>query len=289
MTDLHILGAGTPNPTKNRFGSGYLLDIGGDRVMVDCGPAVTQKLVKAGFSPGDVSTLFFTHHHFDHNADYAAFAINRWDQGADLIPDLDVMGPWPTREVTDRLFGTEGAFAFDLAARTNQPGSHILHVQRGGSLPRRPLTLNVSVLDPASVVERSNWIARMAVVEHAQPYLDSLAYRFEWDRGSIVFSGDTRPCQSLVELARGADTLVMFCWDEQEKIVSLGLDAWHTGTETAGRMAAEAGVRRLILTHINDRLGTSHPGVAIAQAARHFDGEVLVASEGTRLDLDVAG
>lgn len=288
MTDLHILGAGTPKPTRNRFGSGYLLDVDGDRVLIDCGPAITQKLVYAGFVPADVSSLFFTHHHFDHNADYAAFAINRWDQGADLIPDLRVFGPWPTREVTDRLFGESGAFAFDLSARMNQPPSHIVHVERGGSLPRRPLTLDVSVCDPASEVKAAGWTARMNVVEHAQPYLESLAYRFDWPAGSIVFSGDTRPCQSLVDLATGADTLVMMCWDEQAKIERLGLDGWHTGTESAGRLAAQAGVRRLILTHINDELATVHPEVAIEQAGRHFDGEVLVASEGLRLALDVA-
>lgn len=286
MTTLHILGAGTPKPTQNRFGSGYLLDVDGDRVMIDCGPSVTQKLVKAGFAPGDVPALFFTHHHFDHNADYAAFAINRWDQGADLIPDLRVIGPWPTREVTDRLFGDEGAFAFDLAARMNQPPSQIVHVERGGTLPRQPLNLDVTVVEPGRVVEGPAWRATMNVVEHAQPYLDSLAYRFDWGSGSVVFSGDTRPCSTLTDLARGADTLVMFCWDEQAKIERLGLDAWHTGTESAGRLAAEAGVRRLVLTHINDQLGTEHPEVAIEQAQRHFGGEVAVAMEGLRIGLD---
>jgi ribonuclease Z len=188
--------------------------------------------------------------------------------------------------VTDRLFGPEGAYAIDLAARLNHTPSHIVHVERGGTLPRRPMNLDVSVLSPADVVDRGAWRVRMDVVEHAQPYLDSLAYRFEWGGGSIVFSGDTRPCPSLVELAAGADTLVMFCWDEQERIARLGLDAWHTGTESAGRLAAEAGVKRLVLTHINDRLGTEHPEVAIDQARRTFEGEVMVAAEGMRIPLD---
>lgn len=285
MATLTILGAGTPKPTVNRFGSGYLLDVDGDRVLVDCGPSVTQKLVKAGVTPGEVGTLFFTHHHFDHNADYAAFAINRWDQGADLIDDLRVVGPWPTREVTDRLFGPDGAFAFDIAARVNQPPSQIVHVERGGSLPRRSLAIDAQVVAPHERVSGQTWEAQMDVVEHAQPYLDSLAYRFEWPTGSVVFSGDTRPCQSLIDLARGADTLVMFCWDEQGNIEKLGLDAWHTGTVSAGQVAAAAGVRRLVLTHINDRLGTDHPDRAIKQAHDRFDGEVIVANEGIRIDL----
>ena len=89
-------------------------------MLFDCGPAATLKLARAGFAPGQIDRLFFTHHHFDHNADYAAFAIARWD-GADLIPDLRVYGPWPTAEVTERLFGESGAFAFDIAAADGQP------------------------------------------------------------------------------------------------------------------------------------------------------------------------
>ena len=103
---LVVLGAGTPSrpgPVRRS----HLLDLPGGPLLFDCGPA-TQKLVRAGFRPTGVERLFFTHHHFDHNADYATFALSRWDRGADLIPDLRVHGP-PTREVTDRLFGRDGA------------------------------------------------------------------------------------------------------------------------------------------------------------------------------------
>ena len=46
MAKIHILGGGTPTPTVSRFGSSYVVEIGGDYIMVDCGPATTQKLVK---------------------------------------------------------------------------------------------------------------------------------------------------------------------------------------------------------------------------------------------------
>ena len=284
---LVVLGAGTPRPDADRFGSSYLLDVPGGPLLFDCGPAATQKLVRAGFRTTDVERLFFTHHHFDHNADYATFALSRWDQGADLIPDLRVHGPWPTREVTDRLFGRDGAFAFDIAARVNQPPSQIAHVERGGSLPRRPPRFEVTVLDPGGEVAGDRWSIRTARVEHAQPYLDSLAYRVETPAGSIVLSGDTRPCQSLVDLASGADTLVMMCWDEQASIVRLGLDRWLTGTVSAGEVAAAAGVRRLVLTHISASLARERRDAALEQAASAFRGEVLVADELTRLPLEV--
>ena len=56
---LYILGAGTPTPTPTRFGSAFVLDIDGEKVMFDCGPATTHKLVKAGLWPTDIDYLFF--------------------------------------------------------------------------------------------------------------------------------------------------------------------------------------------------------------------------------------
>ena len=48
MARLYIIGAGTPTPTPTRFGSAYVLEIEGEKIMFDCGPAATHKLVQAG-------------------------------------------------------------------------------------------------------------------------------------------------------------------------------------------------------------------------------------------------
>ena len=80
MTSVFILGAGTPTPTPERFGSAFAIQIGDELAMVDCGPSATHKLVKSGLWPTDVDYLFFTHHHFDHDIDYPCFLLCRWDQ-----------------------------------------------------------------------------------------------------------------------------------------------------------------------------------------------------------------
>ena len=64
MNSIHVLGAGTPTPTAERFGSSYVLNIDNESIMIDCGPATTYKLVKAGLWPTQIDYLFFTHHHF---------------------------------------------------------------------------------------------------------------------------------------------------------------------------------------------------------------------------------
>src|SRR5438445_238419 len=69
MTQVFVLGAGTPTPTPDRWGSAFAVDVGGEYLMFDCGPAATAKLVKVGILPTRVDYLFFTHHHFDHDVD----------------------------------------------------------------------------------------------------------------------------------------------------------------------------------------------------------------------------
>ena len=60
MARIHVLGAGTPTPTPTRFGSSFVAEVSEEYLMVDCGPAATHKLVKAGLWPTQIDYLFFT-------------------------------------------------------------------------------------------------------------------------------------------------------------------------------------------------------------------------------------
>ena len=90
MTSIYVLGAGTPTPTEDRFGSAFAIQIGDDQIMLDCGPATTHKLVKSGLWPTDINHIFFTHHHFDHDIDYPCFLLCRWDQSIGTEDTLKV-------------------------------------------------------------------------------------------------------------------------------------------------------------------------------------------------------
>ena len=123
MSELYILGGGTPTPTPERFGSSYVvkLDNHNSQIMFDCGPAATDKLVKAGLWPTNIDYLFFTHHHFDHDIDYPCFLLCRWDQSIGKENTLNVYGPQPTKKLTEDIIGVNGAFAHDWKARVNAP------------------------------------------------------------------------------------------------------------------------------------------------------------------------
>ena len=80
-------------------------------------------------------------------------------------------------------------------------------------IPPNPQTKNVG---PGDVAFNVNWHVSAARGEHAQPWLDSLAYRVDTPEGSVVFTGDTQPCNSVIDLARDADVMLCMCWDDQE-------------------------------------------------------------------------
>ncbi|MCH2307090.1 MAG: MBL fold metallo-hydrolase [SAR202 cluster bacterium] len=280
MATVHILGGGTPTPTPSRFGSSYVFQFDKNQLMIDCGPAATQKLVNAGFWPTEIDYLFITHHHFDHDADLPCFLLCRWDQSIGKENRLQIYGPTLTEKITEGIIGEDGLFAHDWKARVNHPLSQRIHVNRGGKLPRKPPIVFSKDIGPGEVIEKDDFKVTTALAEHVQPYLDSLAYRIDTKEGSVVFTGDTQPCDSVIELSKGADALVCMCWDDQEVMDSTGEMQGQCGTVGAAEMAQKSGVRKLILSHVGPNLSQeSVTEKAISDVGAVFDGEVVVAKE----------
>lgn len=279
-TRVFVLGSGTPTPTPERFGSAFAVEVEGETLMIDCGPSATGKLVKAGLQPTRVNTLFFTHHHFDHDVDYPCFLLTRWDQSIGAEEDLRVLGPAPTVQLTDRLIGPDGAFTHDWQARVNAPVSQRVFVNRGGTLPRRPPTVDARDISAGYTHEAGMWSMHTAHAQHVQPYLDSIAYRLETPAGSVVFTGDTEPCDSVRGLAQGADLMFCMCWDTEANMDECGENVGQCGMEGAARLAAEAGVNRLVLVHTGPDLSRhGRMETALAGLGQLYDGEVIFADE----------
>jgi ribonuclease BN (tRNA processing enzyme) len=249
--------------------------------MVDCGPAATHKLVKAGMWPTNVDYLFFTHHHFDHDVDYPCFLLCRWDQSIGKENRLQVYGPNLTEQLTHRILDeNEGAFAHDWKSRVNFHVSQKVYVYRGGTLPRTPPDVFAKDVGPGNVCSTDDWQMTAAPAEHVQPYLDSLAYRVDTDGGSVVITGDTRPCESVTELARGADSLMMMCWESHDHVGGTDHDLATCSIRGAAETAAAAGVRQLVMVHIGARLRNPEMAEARAREAESaFDGEIVWGEE----------
>ena len=280
MADLVVLGAGTPTPTAERFGSSHVLKLGDDLLMFDCGPAATHKLVKAGLFPTQINYLFFTHHHFDHDIDYPCFLLCRWDQSIGQEKELQVFGPPLTEKITEGIIGDAGLFSHDWKARVNHPLSQQVYVNRGGTLPRLPPKVSARDVGSGLVYSADDWVVTAAPADHVQPWLDSLAYRVDCDEGSFVFTGDTSPCDSVVKLAKDADVMLCMCWDDQEVMQQNGEFQGQCGTTGSAEMAQAAQVKKLVLVHIGPHLSQEEPmNKGLRDIEGIYDGKVIFSRE----------
>ena len=286
---LHLVGCGYPPPygtgEGTRHGSAFLLQIGDDFLMIDCGPGTTYKMARMGIDPRKVHHVFLTHHHFDHNVDFPCFALVRWDLCKGTEPPLKVYGPPLTRMFVEQLLGETGAFFPDWHSRVTHPVSIRIFQQRRGVPPRPAPAFDVREMESGIVDETATWKATAARVHHVEPTLVSLAYRFDTDQGSIIFAGDCGDCPELRELLQGADTLVAPCVSVGSAKAPSYLDGIIMSTDEVRDVAKSTGVGRVVLTH-NGSVNTAEKRKPFIKAVREtFPGEVLFPDEMTSIDL----
>ncbi len=277
---LTLLGTGTPAPLVHRAGSGTLLRLDEDALLVDCGPGTVRRLFELGVSSTQISTLLLTHLHYDHCVDYPYLVLNRWDQGVGRISDLAVYGPAPVSRMTRSLFSESGVYGPDLAGRTRHPGSQFIYEMRGGVLPRLRPEPRVTEVAHGDTVEERGWLLTVAEVVHCQPQLTCLAYRLDTPSGSIVFGGDTAPTPALTTLARGANVLLHMCHMINGVVTDPRITSCCSGHLDAARTAHEADVETLVLVHITEQL--ERPGVKeriLSEAARIYSGQIVFSED----------
>ena len=273
---LTLLGTGTPAPSARRAGSSYLARFCGRSLLFDCGPGAYFRLLQANILPGEISHLFLTHLHYDHCADYGVFELVRWDQSAGRADELEVVGPSGTRQMTERLFGTDGVFAADLAARTGHPASREIFERRGGRGVRRVPAPRVTEWSDGLVYRGDTWQVRAAPMVHCEPHLVTLAYRLETPFATVVFGADTAPNPRLTELAQGADVLVHMCHFLNGPGIDPRMASSCSGHLDAAATARAADVKQLVLVHLAPELDA--PGNrerVLQEAAVNFAGPIV--------------
>jgi ribonuclease Z len=283
-----VIGSGSPRLSAERAGASVLALVaragdgaGRDEgLLFDCGPGTTQRLFAGGFDSDCISHVFLTHHHYDHMADLGYLALTRWDHTADPRP-LYVCGPPGTEAIERAFFGPAGVFATDNRIRTEHPMGQSIYLARGGTPPRPKPDVRARDVPLGPVASGRGWRVLAGPASHAQPIAECYSYRLETPDRSIVISGDTGVCEGLVELARGADTLIHMCCFFDDDLVRLGMVDSVAGPTLAGTVAARAGVRRLVLTHPQSAEMDTPSGRlrAIDVAGRVFKGSIVFAND----------
>ncbi|MEM6974160.1 MAG: MBL fold metallo-hydrolase [Pseudomonadota bacterium] len=275
---ITLLGTGTPAPSLTRQSSGYLLEIGDDVIVIDHGPGAAHRLLEAGKTPKDVTHLFLSHLHYDHIADYPRLVLQRWDSGAGALGALPIYGPAPLARVHERFFGEDGAFEPDIRSRVSHRASLDVFAARGGTGTRARPAHVLREIATGDVVEGSNWRMTVGHAQHFQPYLSCLAFRFETEAGSIVYSGDNGGVtDDMIRLAHGCDILIHMCHFATGDEPSAAFRAAAGSHLDVAETAAEAGAKMLVLTHLTPLM--DRPGLLerlVGQMAQVYGGEIII-------------
>lgn len=271
---LIMLGtAGGPRPMTKRAAPAQAIVHRGEVHVIDCGNGVARQMALAGVSRSDLTAEYITHHHADHMLDVGALPLTAWTDGCENT--IDVYGPPGTGQMIDDFLRMT---APEIEARTATTGRRHF-----------PNMLQCSDVPDARVVRESNGLRVTSTLVNHPPFDVALGYRFDSEEGSVVFSGDTTYSSNLVELARGADVLVheaifpeaLVAQMEGAKAATLlqHLTGCHTTAEDAGRVAQEAGVATLVLSHLVPGSDAVSDEEWLAAASSTFDGHIVIAND----------
>lgn len=251
MRRFGFLGTSGAVPSAERDTISIVVEDDAGSILLDCGGSPVHRLRRLGLDPQRLGAVVVTHLHPDH-----AYGLPA------LLQSLMLLGRTAPLPIVCRpehaeplatllgLFGLTGRTPFEAPLRpiALAPGAHALTLG----------TLAVSTAANAHGT-MPNFAVRVDVA----------------GGGALVYSSDTEPCEAVVALARGADTLIHEATFPARHRGRFGV---HSTAAEAGEVAARAGVRRLILAHIE---ADYHDEVeALADEARkRFGGHVEIARE----------
>jgi ribonuclease BN (tRNA processing enzyme) len=282
-----------PTPTVGRAQSSNLLVVNGAQYVIDAGEGVTRRLTKLGVNFRNIDNIFITHPHSDHTGGLGGLMGVVFD--ANRTSPVNIYGPPGTvasvrgliefLEVNSEIRISDGTKVI--------PASKIFsgHDTGAGTIFQ---DANLKV----TAIENSHFNFQPGSPGYGK--YKSYAYRFDTPDRSVVFTGDTGPSDAVVALAKGADLLVseVTASVDDYKAQQIKVGRWqvmtpeqqagsirhmteeHLLTEEVGKMAARAGVKTVVLTHLPAGGNPKDDYKRFAdEVKKQFSGAVLIAND----------
>lgn len=251
---LTVLGCSGSVPGPDAAASGYLVEADGVMIALDLGNGTLAALM-ARRDPFALDAVLFSHLHPDHCADFSALTVlRRYHPAPPRDPATHKLAVYGPGEAPKRL---AAAYAPSVA-EIDESERSLTDVYTFHSYGAGPATI-------------ATFTVTADQVEHP---CEAYGIRIERDGRSLCYTGDSGPCDALVRLAGGVDTLLAEAsWtdgpDRPEKL--------HLSGRQAGELASEAGVGRLVVTHVPP---WTEPAAVLAEARDAFTGDVVLAEAG---------
>lgn len=244
--NLTILGSGTCAVTRQRSCSSYYLQAGATKFLLDMGFGALRRMTEAGIDYREIDVILCTHYHLDHIGDLSSFLMaTRYTPGFERKKPLTLIGPQGFQSF---LFGCRDLFGDWL-------------------LPTDEYELNIIELE-AEQYRLDNCVIQALPMRHTK---QSNGYRFECENKSFVYSGDTGPCDEIVQLADNADVALIECSFPDDQPFE-----FHLTPQQAGEIAEKAGVKKLVLTHFYPMMDSIDVKSACAQV---YNGDIQIAQD----------
>lgn len=255
-SQLYVLGSGTALPSAKRDNASLAVDSPGGLWLIDCSGSVYQKLLCLDLDPMRLRGVFLTHSHPDHIYGLPALLFHLKLAGwRDDGPTLHIYGNAPTLALTCRVLD-----AYEIDQWQPPTDWH--------ELP---------MVEAHGFAEDDDLAWFSTPVAHSRP---TLAVKVIAKAGghTVIYTADTSPCESLVRLATGANTLLHEC-------TTVKPSEDHSTAEQAGEAAARANVRRLVIVHYDpDYILPANEALMLIRKGG-FSGEVLFAKDGDALPM----
>jgi ribonuclease Z len=288
-----VLGSGTPQPGTGRLPAATAIIAGNRFLVVDAGEGAGRQIADLGLPLHKVTDVLITHFHSDHIAGLGQLLNQSWNDGR--THPIVVHGPEGIADIMDgfaRVYASDIEYRSAGAVEHNDPGLALAEV-RSFAMPASESRW--------SLEEGTDLRIEAFRVDHGH-VAPAVGYRIQAGGRVVVVSGDTRASPLMVEAARGADLLVHEALNARMvRNGALGMERagrpvearraraiidYHADTLEVARVAAEAGVEHLVLTHLipvpPNRIVER---VFVDGMAELYAGPITVARDGTEIVL----
>ncbi|MBN2539706.1 MAG: MBL fold metallo-hydrolase [Deltaproteobacteria bacterium] len=252
---ITILGSGTCVPSLTRSSCSVLVEIGSAKLLFDMGTGTMRRLLESGVTIGEVSHIFFSHLHPDHTGELISFLF------ASKYPEES--------RRHNRIRITAGVGFMDFYEGLKEVYGRWMELEEG----------IVDIFELSNSGPDCMQLGFLDINTLPMDHIESsIGYRITTpDNTSIVYTGDTDYCENAVRLAIDADLLIC----ESAFPDELKVDG-HLTPSLAGRIASEAGVENLVLTHFYPDC----EGIDIgAQCRKTYDGRLVCAEDLMRIEI----
>jgi ribonuclease Z len=270
MLEVIFLGTGGAVPTPGRNTSSVMLRYEGEKILFDCGEGTQRQMMIAKTGMKNLKRIFISHFHADHFIGLPGLIQTMNFNGR--IEDLFIYGPLYAERFVE-LIKSMGycKFRFNIIGKELKEGDfidgdnyRITAFKTDHNVPSLGYIFQENDRQGRFNVEKATSLglkpgpsfAKLCSGLHVE--LDGKTITPEMVIGpkrsgrKIVYSGDTRPCESLLNASKGADLLIADGTLESN-LKDWAIDTKHSTVRESAELARSAGVKRLILTHISPR------------------------------------